>query len=336
MNAFTNFGQISTDASGTVSLTHDNITDVSLFAECGSVSKAKLYDESGKRLDNYFGLRNSVTGEILDSPPVSRGYKIVNHALAFQHQADSVLSNPELPHDNLTIVDKVILGGRKATRSIFFNDLTWDIDGKSGGVTARADLINSTDMSAAFQIFAGAYRSYCENTLVFGGSKTYHQKQKHTANLSPEAMIAKAMLSLSMFDQHRELMESWKISYLDQSQWVEIMEATLCAKNGAGVSLSSDNRARVNGKLLDYMVHRFNQEVVGLGQTMWAGYNALTHWATHTNESFEKSRPDGSVVELQTGRSGSNQAVTQLARNEKIRKVLDSSNWLSLQGLQVA
>jgi hypothetical protein len=333
MNAFTDFGSVLTDDNGTVTVTHDDITDVSLFADQGSVIKAPLFDAHGRELSNYFGLANTVTGELLDSPPVSKGYKIVDHAKAFEAQARTILGNPELPHSNFTVVDKIIRGGRKATRAIFFNDLTWDIDGRGQGVTARADLINSIDMSSAFQIFAGAYREYCENTCVFGGAKTYHQKQKHTRNLSPEALIAKATLSMSMFDQHREQMKAWKVIDLHPSQWVELMEQTLCANTGKGRALATDKAVKVNGKLLDYMVHRFEQESKGLGNTAWAGYNALTHWATHTDESFERVREDGTVVELQTSRKGSNRDLVQLERNEKVRKVLDSDQWLALEGV---
>ena len=334
MNAFTDFGSVITNSDGTVTVTHDDIRDVSLFADRGSVIKAPLFDAHGRELPNYFGLANTVTGELLESPPVSKGYKIVDHAKAFEAQASAILGNPELPHGNFTVVDKIIRGGRKATRAIYFNDLTWDIDGRGQGVTARADLINSIDMSSAFQIFAGAYREYCENTCVFGGAKTYHQKQKHTRNLSPEALIAKATLSMSLFDQHREQMEAWKVIDLDRSQWVEIMEQTLCATTGKARALTSDKAAKVNGKLLDYMLHRFDQEAKSLGNTAWAGYNALTHWATHTDESFERVNPNtGKVVELQTGRKGANRDLVQLQRNDSVRKVLDSEAWLALEGV---
>jgi hypothetical protein len=339
MNALVNdktFGEIITDYStGTVTLKHDRLDDVSLFADRGSLQKIALKD-SKDRPTNYFGLENTVTGELIDSPPVSRGYKLVDHALAFQHQAKTILGNPDLPHGNFTVVDKIIEGGRKATRAIYFNDLTWDIDGRGQGVTARADLINSIDMSSAFQIFAGAYREYCENTCVFGGAKTYHQKRKHTRNLSPEAMIAKAILSMAMFEHNRDQMNHWRTINLDPSQWVEIMENTLCKKGGAGSALSTDKKARVNGKLLDYMMYRFREEQRELGSTLWAGYNALTHWATHTDETFERVSDDGKVTTLQTGRSGSNRDLVQMQRQADVRKVLESPEWMTLEGTLAA
>ena len=46
----------------------------------------------------------------------------------------------------------------------------------------------------AFQVFSGAYRDLCRNTLVFGGQKAYHQQAKHTRNLSTTALMTKAKL----------------------------------------------------------------------------------------------------------------------------------------------
>ena len=37
-------------------------------------------------LDGYYGLENSRTGELLESPPVAKTYKLVDHALAFEAQ----------------------------------------------------------------------------------------------------------------------------------------------------------------------------------------------------------------------------------------------------------
>ena len=49
-------------------------------------------------------------------------------------------------------------------------------------VTCRLDVFNSVDMSWAFQVFSGAYRTLCRNTQVFGGEKSYQQKHLHTSN----------------------------------------------------------------------------------------------------------------------------------------------------------
>lgn len=321
-----------TPISGGFELVHDNPRNVDLFAEQGRVSKVPLYDRHGRLLNGYYGLQNSKTGELLESPPVTKGYKLLDHSEVYAMQGLDLLSNPELPHDNLTVIDRVFENGRRATRQIMFNDMTWDLDGKGNGITARADVVNSVDMSWAFQVFSGAYREYCRNTCVFGGQKAYHQKKKHTSNLSPEAMVAKAHMGLAMFENHRDQMNAWRTIELDPSQWVELMEETLCAKGGAGAALSTDRTTRVNGKLLDYMTHRFTEEQRELGSTLWAAYNAMTHWATHTDETWTRVNEDGTVSELSTSRAGSNRHMVQHQRNAKVRNVLESDAWKRLEG----
>jgi hypothetical protein len=327
MNAIVNETRTAQRIHDGLEYVHSDPRNVDFFAELGSVHKVPLYDRNGRLLDGYYGLENSRTGELLESPPVAKTYKLVDHGLAFQAQAESIFNNTELPHDNFTVVDRLFDNGRRATRAVYFNDLQFDVDGKGNGITARADIINSVDMSWAFQVFSGAYRDYCRNTCVFGGQKAYHQKRKHTSNLSVSAMVEKAALGLHMFMNHKDQMDKWRTIELDPSQWVEILENTVCRKGGEAAQLSTDRNARVNGRLLDYLNHRFTEEKRELGPTLWAGYNALTHWATHVDETWE--RPDG--TEISTGRATSNPHRVRLQREAKVRNVLDSAQWQALE-----
>ena len=56
----------------------------------------------------------------------------------------------------------------------------------------------------------------------------------------------------------------------------------------------SQLHTRVSSTVLD----RFEKETPDLGNTMWAGYNALTHWATHTDETIEKEIDNKSEHEI--------------------------------------
>ena len=320
-----------TPISGGVEYTHDDPREVGFFNELGHVQKEALYDREGTRVDGYFALKNTQTQELLRSPPVSSTYKLVQHGEAFEAQAQTIFNNTNLPHDNLRVVDRTFDDGRRATRAVYFNDLTFDVDGLGKGVTARADIINSVDMSWAFQVFSGAYREYCLNTCVFGGQKAYQQRRKHTSNLSVNSMVAKATLGLDMFLNHEEQMKKWRTIELDRSQWVEILENTVCKKGGDMAQLSTDRTTRVNGRLLDYLGHRFVEEKRELGPSLWAGYNALTHWATHVDETWERSNLDGSISELSTSRSASNPHKVRLQREAKVRHVLDSPQWRAME-----
>jgi hypothetical protein len=81
------------------------------------------------------------------------------------------LEKPDSPKTT-DVVDWISTMGRGDTGSLLTMTSTFDIDEKGQGITARADIINSVDLSWAFQVFSGAYRDYCRNTCVFGGQKS--------------------------------------------------------------------------------------------------------------------------------------------------------------------
>ena len=86
---------------------HDDPLDVDFFRELGSVQKEAMYDREGRLVEGYYALKNSNTQELLQSPPVAKTYKLVDHSMAFREQAESILANESLPHQNLTVVDRI-------------------------------------------------------------------------------------------------------------------------------------------------------------------------------------------------------------------------------------
>ncbi len=84
------------------------------------------------------------------------------------------------------------------------------------------------------------------------------------------------------------------------------------------------------------MLYRYEQEQGSLGKTLWALYNAVTHWSTHTDETWETVNKKGEVVELSTGRKGSQKANVQKEREIAVRNMLDSDSWKNLEDLAVA
>ena len=89
-----------------------------------------------------------------------------------------MVADSGLPTSNLEIIDRLYDGGLRAHRTIMFHDLDAVVGNSDDRVVCRMDVFNSVDMSWSFQIFSGAYRDLCRNTLVFGGEKAYHQKRK--------------------------------------------------------------------------------------------------------------------------------------------------------------
>ena len=76
--------------------------------------------------------------------------------------------------------------------------------GQNDLVKCRLDVFNSVDMSWAFQVFSGAYRTLCQNTQVFGGEKAYQQKHLHSKNLDVDALLNNAQTSLSSWNKNKD------------------------------------------------------------------------------------------------------------------------------------
>ena len=320
---------------------HRDYRDISFYEDNSKITKVNLtadipliqHDEcledvyDTKRLDGYFGLYNIATDQLLPTRPVSSTYQLVPHHELFNEQA-KILSQSDLPLDNITVVDKLFKGGLQAHRTIFFHDLEKQIANQKDNVLSRIDIYNSCDMSWSFQVFSGAYRNLCQNTMVFGGQKAYHQVAKHTRNLSTTAMMTKAQIGLEHWTSQSEQMTKWNASRMNIDQFGEILKQTICKKNSKSAKANLVNP--VNETKLNYLLDRFQNETPDLGLTMWAGYNALTHWATHTDETIERDI-DGKTVKIRSGKSTADVPSVQRTRNDEVRDVIECDAWKELE-----
>ena len=327
--------------------THRDYNDVSFYEDNSKIAKVNLQAEipvditryedkkygdlsnvfDTKKLDGYFGLYNSSLDRLLVTRPVSSTYQLIPHHELFSEQA-KILSQSDLPLDNITVVDQLYKDGLQAHRIIYFHDLEKSVGEKQDKVLCRIDIFNSCDMSWSFQVFSGAYRDLCRNTMVFGGQKSYHQIAKHTRNLSTTALMTKASIGLEHWTSQSEQMDKWSTTPMDIEQFGNVLKETICKKKGKSAELNLTNP--VNETKLNYLLDRFEKEQTELGQTMWAGYNALTHWATHTDETIEKVIDD-KLVKIRSGKSTADIPSVQRTRNDEVRQVIECENWKTLE-----
>ena len=127
--------------------------------------------------------------------PVNATYSFKPHDVVFADQVVQ-LHRSTLPVDNVTVVDRLFENGL-AYRTVVFNDMGESVSEARDLARRRFDIFNSVNKTWAFQVFSGAYRDPCRNTLVFGGLKAYHQKRKHTSGLDTGAMTSKAISGLT-------------------------------------------------------------------------------------------------------------------------------------------
>ena len=313
---------------------HNNLDDIDLFADMGSVEPMPLFAEipfghktgAMEKIDNYRALINKQNGNILNCRPISNTYHLVNHDELFKKQADLLKDNSDLPTNNVTVLDRVYDDGRRASRSIHFNDLKVDI-GNNDGVTCRLDVFNSVDMSWAFQVFSGAYRDLCRNTQVFGGEKSYQQKHLHTSNLDTTALLNNAQTSLKTWHDNRDTMLNWKNTPVTDKKFATFLADTLCkVEYGRGAKLIASSEHKVNQKLLNYLTHIFQKESQDCGSNLWSAYNSLTHWSTHTDDTYT----DINGKEQTMGETKSRHTVSVL-RQQKVRDLLTSQNWQEME-----
>ena len=311
---------------------HNNLDDIDLFADMGSVEPMPLFAEipfghktgAMEKIDNYRALINKQNGNILNCRPISNTYHLVNHDELFKKQADLLKDNSDLPTNNVTVLDRVYDDGRRASRSIHFNDLKVDI-GNNDGVTCRLDVFNSVDMSWAFQVFSGAYRDLCRNTQVFGGEKSYQQKHLHNSNLDTTALLNNAQTSLKTWHDNRDTMLNWKNTPVTDKKFATFLANTLCkVEHGRGSKLIASSEHKVNQKLLNYLTHIFQKESQDCGSNLWSAYNSLTHWSTHTDDTYTDVNGKDQIM----GETKSRHTVSVL-RQQKVRDLLSSDAWVN-------
>ena len=319
----------------TITKTHDNIMDVSLFEM--PIKKAvnpKII------LDNEEGIPTSTmmndqvvvyrpdTMEILGRSR-SNKYKIIEPAILFQKHAEKVMQDKNLPR-NIIVTDSIYEGGKKQKRTIAFPDLTHVMPDNSK-VNMRSDIFNSVDMSWMYQAFAGAYRDLCRNSLVFGGRRMYHVKQKHTTGLNVSATLNQVTKTIQMFNENKELMDKMINQEVTLDQVAYILAQNIAKKKSGLSRYGIQQKVEVNKKLLDYFLYQFDREKGNLGSTVWNLFNALTHWSTHIDDTFEReNEKTGEITEVSMTRAGSKTHTAQVKREDKVREFMNTEDWQNM------
>lgn len=297
-----------THSSEGVRFEHKDIKNVDVFESMAKFERVpSLADVDGliSTLDNYKAIYNRATNQVVDMRPVPKTYNLVPHEKMFSAHADQFIDH--FGNQDITVIDQLFENGKKAHRTIFFDGLKTDV--LAGDmVQPRIDIFNSIDMSWAFQVFSGAYRSLCRNTLVFGGQKAFHQKRKHTRNLEPTAITNKANVSLDLFINQRDYMEQLTKQTVDPVKFLTFLERTLCDTS------TEQHPERYNTTLQTYLFDIWKEQEEDLGNTAWNAYNVLTHWSTHTMDS-PRARKNHRVHDVQRQRA------------DVVRDVLESEDW---------
>ena len=313
---------------------HNNLLDVSAFdMPIKSITNPEiiLKDINGVEqkttMDDQVVVYRPDTMDILGRSR-SKKYKIVEPTELYSAHAKKLLEQKDLPLSDVIVDDYVYEGGRKQKRTVTFPSLTKRIENSE--VAMRSDIFNSVDMSWMYQAFAGAYRDLCRNSLVFGGQRMYHIKQKHTTGLNVLSTLKSVGNTFQLFNENSELTDKMLKQEISLKTMAHILANNICKKKENSKKLLDDTSISVNYKLLDYFIDKIEQESGNLGYTVWNLYNALTHWSTHIDDTFERLDDKGVAKEIKMSRAGSKEHTARTKREDKVREFMNGEDWANL------
>ena len=318
---------------------HNDLNDLDFFAS-HYVRKAPLYvldeevdQQTARPLGNAFALQNR-NGDIVSDKAVTGTYSLENHVDLYTKH-NKLLADSDLPTSNIAVIDEVTPDGLKARRSIKFLDTGREVKNNTGThdvIHCRTDVVNSVNQSWAFQMFGGAYRDYCENSMVFGGDKVAYQKQKHTRHFNPHSILSTANSALSEYERNVEAFNAWKDVKVTDKMAMEFLAEAMCKYSDKEIEKKAmelvgadadDPYIKYNKKKLASLLVIWNDysRYESLGKNKWALYNTLTHFATHTHETYNIVAQDKQGIDYDTehctGRIGKNTNALQASNRGK-------------------
>ena len=130
---------------------HNDPNDLSLFTERAVFERVPtLADIDGlpEAMDGYHAIFNRATCQLVDMRPIAKSYQLVPHQDMLAAQSRQ-LADSQLAGQRVQVVDRLFEAGKKAHRTIYFQDMKADVKSRAGqdSVVPRLDVFNSIDMS---------------------------------------------------------------------------------------------------------------------------------------------------------------------------------------------
>ncbi len=194
----------------------------------------------------------------------------------------------------------VLEDGAKMRGSILFNDLVIEPD-VGDYVRFQVLFYNSYDGSWSFQQSARGFRLWCKNGCA--DTDTIAETiSKHTKGISVEASASKITAGVDAFFKKKEIWQEWMKTPVSRQMAEEFFKATLCNIK------SKTSTIRWNESRLNTLMRLWDDDSNKLGKNKWALYNAMTYWASHTEDTLKPHN-------------------TSKARDSMISEVLTKPSW---------
>jgi len=265
------------------------------------VEQQPVFDQLGNPIDGSQAVVRTDTNEVLGVH--GSRYRVLSHDDVVNSVMDAVKeSNLTTDYDmNVTVIE----GGRKLRGEILFNNLV--VEPEVGDyVKFRVSFFNSYDGSWSFSQAADGFRLWCLNgcTTPMG---TARSNFKHTQSINVEGSAKKIVEGLDTFMNNRELWQQWMQTPVNDYMAEAFFKHTI-----ARAPSKQQLQHKANEKQLEKLLGIWSDERKALGPNKWALYNAMTYWASHTQELR-------------------NPEVARRNREDSIAKAMKHNRWDQLQ-----
>ena len=255
-----------------------------------------LQIENGTIVNTHKALIRTDTEEVLAVH--GNGYQIISHDDVVNSTYDAI-KRADISNDfNFKVTDYE--NGRKLKIDIIFPDLT--IEPQVGDYVRFQGLVyNSYDATWALSQAARGLRLWCDNGCTTPDTIS-HQRTKHTKNgaigLDSGAYLFKQ--GLENFFNNKEKWKSYCSIPIMPGQAESFFKKHLVKSYRKYKDHNDFNKKQLEN-LMRIQTHQMHE----LGGTLWALYNTMTHWATHTDDCAmpENSRRNRSAQIAQAMRS---------------------------------
>ena len=224
-------------------------------------------------------------------------YKLVTNEEVFD-AFDRALHRSVLNLDGMTVRDELSHQGARSIRTYIFPAHGVKIARVGDVVDLRLQVINSYDGSCAFSTLLGGYRLICTNGMVIG--KTFSQSYaRHTQGFNLSFILERLNQTIDVYCENTDQWQHWSRITVTNGEVENVLK------------IFPQSNETLNERLLAL----YHEERQSLGPTLWALFNALTHFSTHekVKSTAQANRP----------------AIT-LQRENKVRTVLNSPEWRRL------
>ena len=182
-------------------------------------------------------------------------------------------------HDKCKVSDQMLEGKRKFIRKFVFDDITMTPNTRKVGDIIRYTVILRTSLDGSWVTSIQIYpeRLACLNgmTAVMEDMKLVY-RWKHTAGFNVQNLQRAFEVGIDTFQSMKPWFETLNSKEISIDDFKTLLKQTMFKKQA---EKDSDLK---NNKAFNWMIDQLVRESRDLGMTMYAVYNTLTHYSTHT------------------------------------------------------